>query len=68
MDAVSLPTLSPPDNSWNGVNQDGPPSGKPVLYRTAYYQMLGYMNLLGRWIGSDGEEELFPVIWWREVG
>jgi hypothetical protein len=38
-----------------------------VLYRTAFYQMLGYINQLGHWIGGDGQEESFPVQWWREV-
>ncbi len=68
MDVASLPKLSPPDHSWKGVNDKAPPSGKLVLYRTAYYQMMGYLNRFGRWIGSDGKEESFPVQWWREVG
>ena len=68
MDATVLPVLAPPDESWKEAREDAPPSGKLVLYRTAYYQMMGYLNRLGRWIGSDGEEESFPVQWWREVG
>lgn len=67
MDTATLPPLTPPDSSWNGVSEFAPPSGRLVLYRTAYYQMLGYLNQLGRWTGTDGEEELFPVQWWREV-
>ena len=68
MEAASLPTLSPPDEFWKGVTERVPPAGKLVLYRTAYYQMMGYINCLGRWIGSDGEEEAFEVQWWREIG
>jgi hypothetical protein len=67
MDATPLPTLAPPDPSWKGVSEQAPPSGRVVLYRTAFYQMLGYINQLGHWIGGDGQEESFPVQWWREV-
>jgi hypothetical protein len=68
MDATFLPALLPPDQTWQGVADRIPPTGTLVLYRTAYYQMMGYVNRLGLWIGSDGEEEAFPVQWWREIG
>ena len=68
MDATSLPILSPPDASWIVASKQTPPSGRVVLYRTPFYQMLGYLNRLGHWIGSDGLQEAFPVQWWRDVG
>jgi hypothetical protein len=68
MDAVELPILGTPDLSWNVVSEQAPPSGRVILYRTAFYQMMGYLNRFGQWVGSDGQEEAFPVQWWREVG
>lgn len=68
MSTASLPVISSPDGSWKPVAQYAPPSGKLVLYRTAYYQMLGYVDCMGRWMGSDGKAEELPVQWWRDVG
>jgi hypothetical protein len=67
MDATSLPTLAPPDASWNVASEQKPPHGRFVLYRTPFYQMMGYLDRVGQWIGWDGQEERFPVRWWREV-
>ncbi|HTG45845.1 MAG TPA: hypothetical protein VK633_15095 [Verrucomicrobiae bacterium] len=67
MEIAELTTLSPPDRSWKGVIEKSPPPGRLVLYRTAYYQMMGYLNRVGCWMGSDGKEEDLPVMWWRDI-
>lgn len=68
MDVACLPRLAPPDASWRDANGVVPPSGKLVSYRTAYYQMTGYVNAHGHWVGYDGMEEHLKVEWWRELG
>ena len=40
---------------------------KLVKYRTAHYQMLGYVDVTGQWMASDGKEETLPVRAWREI-
>ena len=67
MEIADLPPLAPPDCSWQFWGTTPPPSGKMVRYRTAYYQMLGYMTQLGEWMGLDGQPEELPVKWWRAL-
>ena len=56
-----------PDASWKVTETDLPRSGMLVKYRTALYQMFGYLDMTGRWIATDGREELLPVKAWREI-
>jgi hypothetical protein len=64
---AELPTLSLPDRNWKEIDQRIPQKGMLVKYRTAYYQMLGYLNETGRWMAVDGLEESLPVKAWREI-
>jgi len=57
-----------PDASWNAVETNPPKAGTLVKYRTASYQMLGYVTFSGRWVATDGAEESQPVKAWKEVG
>ena len=49
------------------VERSLPQAGTLVKYRTAFYQMLGYMDDNGRWVGTDGFEEALPVQAWRFI-
>lgn len=57
-----------PDASWKVAEAGMPKAGTLVKYRTAQYQLLGYVNLTGRWVATDGAEELMPVKAWKEIG
>lgn len=57
-----------PDASWAAAETNPPKAGTLVKYRTASYQMLGYVTFDGRWVATDGAEELQPVKAWKEVG
>jgi len=56
-----------PDPSWKVAESDLPRAGILVKYRTALYQMFGYINACGRWMALDGMEESLPVKSWREI-
>ncbi len=56
-----------PDATWNVVETSLPQEGMLVKYRTTMYQMLGYLDRSGRWVGTDGFEETLPVRAWRFV-
>jgi hypothetical protein len=57
-----------PDASWKAAETNPPKAGTLVKYRTASYQMLGYVTFNGHWVATDGVEELQPVKAWKEVG
>jgi hypothetical protein len=57
-----------PDASWKIVETNPPKAGTLVRYRTARYQMLGYVTFSGHWVATDGEEESQRVEAWKEVG
>ncbi|HEV8541169.1 MAG TPA: hypothetical protein VGR78_02145 [Verrucomicrobiae bacterium] len=63
---TDLPALSPPGKNWKEASAKTPAVGEIVLYRTAYYQMPGYIDTFGRWVAMDGQEEEHSVRWWRE--
>lgn len=56
-----------PDASWKVAERSMPRTGTLVKYRTAQYQLLGYVDTSGRWVATDGTEELLPVQAWREI-
>lgn len=56
-----------PDATWNVADLSMPARGRVVKYRTAYYQMMGYVNSFGHWVATDGAEETLPVKAWREI-
>ena len=56
-----------PDASWKVAEANMPKAGTLVKYRTAHYQLLGYVDLSGRWVATDGAEELMPVKAWKEI-
>lgn len=56
-----------PDESWNVAERALPKAGTLVKYRTAIYQMLGYVDVAGKWVATDGREERLPVKAWREI-
>ena len=56
-----------PDATWNRVERSLPKTGTLVKYRTALYQMLGYRDIAGRWIATDGFEEALPVKAWTLI-
>jgi hypothetical protein len=62
-----LPSFAVPDPGWIVAESNPPRAGTLVKYRTAVYQMLGYLDLNGRWIATDGQEEQLPVQSWREI-
>jgi hypothetical protein len=66
MGAESL-KFAVPDATWNVADRAMPTRGKLVKYRTASYQMLGYVDTLGRWVATDGMEEPLPVKSWRDI-
>jgi hypothetical protein len=55
------------ESSWHVVEDSAPPIARVVVYRTAAYQMTGYFNRSGRWVGMDGIPETQPVKWWRPI-
>jgi hypothetical protein len=56
-----------PDASWKVAETNPPKAGTLVKYRTAKYQMLGYVTFTGRWVATDGAEESQPVKAWKEI-
>ena len=56
-----------PDATWTVVEKSLPKTGTLVKYRTPLYQMLGYRDITGRWVASDGCEETLPVKAWRLI-
>lgn len=60
-------TFALPDATWNMVGNVLPQAGTLVRYRTAVYQMLGYVDRSGRWMGMDGHEETQPVEAWSSL-
>jgi hypothetical protein len=56
-----------PDASWKAAEGNMPKQGMVVKYRTDLYQMLGYVDVTGRWVATDGAEERLPVKSWREI-
>lgn len=64
---AEAPTFAVPDPSWKVADTSLPKARTLVKYRTALYQMLGYVDLTGRWVGTDGQEERLPVKAWREI-
>ena len=60
-------TFALPDATWNVVERCLPQAGTLVRYRTAVYQMLGYLDRTGQWMGMDGYEERLPVQAWRTI-
>jgi hypothetical protein len=64
---LEVPTFALPDPTWKVVDAHLPKPGKLVKYRTALYQLLGYVDLTGRWVATDGREEQLPVKAWREI-
>lgn len=64
---AQLSTFVMPDATWKVADEIMPESGKLVKYRTARYQMLGYVDVTGQWIATDGQEETLPVKAWREI-
>lgn len=56
-----------PDASWKVAEANMPKAGTLVKYRTAQYQLLGYVDLTGRWVATDGSEEMMPVKSWKEI-
>jgi hypothetical protein len=67
MGANTTTNFALPDASWKVVETNPPKAGTLVKYRTAKYQMLGYVTFAGRWVATDGEEESEPVEAWKEV-
>lgn len=67
IELAGLPTIASPGCAWRSVHDGVPRTGTVVLYRTNHYQMMGYLNAWGQWIGSDGKIEEWPVVWWREI-
>jgi hypothetical protein len=64
---AELSKFAVPDASWNVAERALPVKGKVVKYRTAHYQLLGYVDTLGRWVATDGTEEPLPVKAWRDI-
>lgn len=64
---AEVSTFVLPDRTWKVAERIMPEAGKLVKYRTALYQMLGYVDLTGHWMASDGKEETLPVRAWREI-
>lgn len=62
-----LPTFAAPDSTWKSAESTLPKSGTLVKYRTALYQMFGYLDITGQWIATDGMQETLPVKTWREI-
>lgn len=62
-----LPTFAAPDPTWKPADSNPPKSGTLVKYRTALYQMFGYLDAAGQWIATDGRQEALPVKTWREI-
>jgi hypothetical protein len=56
-----------PDATWTVAEKSLPKTGTLVKYRTAFYQMLGYLDVSGQWVALDGCEETLPVQAWRLV-
>jgi hypothetical protein len=64
---AEISAFAMPDATWTVVERDLPRTGTLVKYRTAFYQMLGYRDVTGRWVASDGFEETLPVRTWRFI-
>jgi hypothetical protein len=64
---AQLTEFAVPDASWKEAESSMPKAGTLVRYRTARYQLLGYLSGEGRWVALDGEEEMQPVKAWKEV-
>lgn len=64
---TDLTHFAVPDASWKVTEANLPKIGTLVKYRTAQYQLLGYVNLAGQWMATDGAEELMPVKAWQEI-
>ena len=54
--AAQLTEFAVPDASWKEAESSMPKAGTLVKYRTARYQLLGYVSGEGRWVALDGEE------------
>lgn len=67
MPTLGVSTFAVPDASWKVADANPPKAGTLVKYRTAYYQMFGYMDATGRWVATDGTQEELPVQSWREI-
>jgi hypothetical protein len=64
---AQLTHFAVPDASWKEAETSMPKAGTLVRYRTAQYQLLGYLTGEGRWVAIDGAEEVQPVRSWKEV-
>jgi hypothetical protein len=64
---AQLTQFAVPDASWKEAETNMPKAGTLVRYRTAQYQLLGYVSAEGRWVAIDGAEEVQPVRSWKEV-
>jgi hypothetical protein len=64
---IAYPELSASDSPWCSTEAQTPDTFRLVRYRTAYYQMIGYLDRLGRWMASDGMQESLPVELWQEL-
>ena len=67
MSAQLITDFALPDASWKEAQTSVPKAGELVRYRTAQYQLFGYLTGEGRWVAIDGEEEAQPVRAWKEV-
>jgi hypothetical protein len=67
MDIAFETVASEPEFAWEVAAAKTPPTGRVVVYRTARYQMVGYVDWFGRWMGSDGIAEDMAVQWWRDI-
>ena len=67
MPAQLITEFAVPDASWKEAETSVPKAGTLVRYRTAQYQLFGYLTGEGRWVAIDGEEEVQQVKAWKEV-
>ena len=64
---IAYPERVAGESPWKSVDVKKPVSHRLVRYKTALYEMVGYRDRFGRWIGYDGQEENFAVHEWMEL-